>query len=79
MARAKSGATHRARPIRGKRPYLTRRQVEHARVCLRLWRKCAPKVVAARLGLKDSKNLREYILGRQLPIEDWLAERGLSA
>lgn len=55
----------------GNRPKLTRRDVEHARWCIRMRRKVSAKAVAARLNI-DPRALRRYVLGHEVPLEDWL-------
>lgn len=57
--------------MKGKRPVLNRRQVAHARFCQRLRNKFSQKATAARLKI-DPSALRRYILGLEVPLEDWL-------
>jgi hypothetical protein len=57
--------------MRGRAPKLTRRQIAHAQWCERMRRKVCAKAVAARLDI-DPRNLRRYLRGEEVPLEDWL-------
>ncbi len=77
--------------MRGKKPALNRRQVAHARFCAAMrWRilvkltgrkppatlhhRASAQATAARLRV-SSRVARRYVLGLEVPLEDWLAGR----